>query len=100
MRCNFQRRMIARDHQKIIKEMAVEGACDQLADVAARAQYLWMAAMLNVGLSNRTIKRVMNQLPEVYARYGDACDDGVGDAMLLRDLRSHGIEVKAPDNEL
>lgn len=100
MKCNFQRRIVRRDNKKIIRELAAEAACDQLSDIAERAQYLWMAAMLNAGLSVRTIKRVQKQLDYVNQQYGAAVEDGVGDATLLRDLRSAGLDVKDPENEI
>lgn len=96
MRCNY----IPRQHARLIKRLAATAAEQQLDDAATRAQYLWMAAMLNAGLSPRTVARVTGQLPAVYHKYGEARQDGLGDYALVSDLRRAGLDVAMPRDEL
>ena len=63
-------------------------------DTSKRCQYLWMAAMLNAGLSVRTIKRVRKELDDVYERYDFwHREDQCADEALVYDLRNKGLDV-------
>ena len=73
---------------------------EELEDVAKRAQYLWMAAMLNAGLAASTIKRVQKELAHVTEEYGKGKQDGLADYELITALRNHGIEVEDTKTEM
>ncbi len=100
MKCNFRKQIVYRDNEAIIKDLAVQAACAQLEDVGKRARYFCMAAMLNAGLSVKTVNRVVKEFWAVREKYDNAAESGVGDAMLLRDLRNAGLEVEDFDNEV
>lgn len=99
MKCNARRRIISKNDAALIKDLAKAGAVNQLEDAAKRAQYMWMAAMINAGLSPRTVERTRKQLPYVYQKYGQAVEDGIGDYALVSDLRRVGIDVELPEHE-
>lgn len=91
-----------------VKDRAVKAgvrvAQEQIAqmgeDIAKRAQYCMLVAMLDAGLSVRTINRVIKQLPEVKDRYGAYREDGCADYAFYEELRKRGLDVQMTEKEL
>ena len=81
---------------KVARQYAA-GIITKQAELAAqRAQYLWMAAMLNAGLSAKTVNRCMIELQAVAETYA-ACvngEDHDGDCRLARELMARGVQVE------
>lgn len=84
-------RYYTNDQRKRMAEIIQSEVTRQTEDVATRAQALWMAAMLNAGLSPRTVNRVMAELPEVTRRYSQNPEDG--DFALFAELKRSGVKV-------
>ena len=69
-------------------------------DIAKRAQYCVLVAMLDTGLSPRTINRVIQNLPAVKERYGHYREDECADYAFCKALQERGIKVEMTTDEL
>ena len=87
-----QRRVMAEVIQKEVER--------QTEAVATRAQALWMAAMLNGGLSARTVNRVLGELQFVVNQYGAGAKDVVSDYALFAELIEKGVKILMPEEVL
>lgn len=80
-----------------IDRMGREAAWKEKNDIATRAQYQWGLAMLQAGLSPRTVKRVMDLLPMVGERYAEYQAQQLGDAFMQAMLGDAGVDM--PETE-
>lgn len=87
------------NQKKVAAETALKLNRKHEDDVARRAQYLWMVAMLWAGLSPKTVLRVAGELNNVTEWYKEKCKDGVGDFALVYELEQKGISVGMTQNE-
>lgn len=87
-------RVFTSQQRRIMAQVIQEEAAKATESGIIRAQGLWMIAMLNAGLSVRTINRVIKELDPVVEKYSTAVDDGVGDYALYAELRAKGIRIK------
>ena len=83
--------------RKVMEEVIQHEVQKQAADVANRAQALWMAAMLNADLSVRTVNRVLGELQFVVNQYGAGAKDGVSDYALFAELIEKGVKILMPE---
>ena len=93
-------RMNARERQqanKEIRNMVAQEIEKERADIATRAMYLVLIACQQVGLSARTLLRIMNTIPMVTERYAEYRTDGLADEWAKMMLDKVGVEV--PDTK-
>ena len=93
-------RYLTAKETRVAKAVAEDIVKKQLDDIATRCQYLWMAAMLDAGLSVKTVNRVAVMLAEVVDRYGIYREEGIADYALCSRLRQAGINVPMTKDEL
>lgn len=84
--------------KKIITDVAVRTAT-RLADqqkeaIAIRSQYLVFVAMLECGLSPKTVNRVAAMLSLVKDKYAHYQEDDLADYVFYQHLQDHGVHVK------
>ena len=88
----------------LVKKTAATAAARMLIkqqeDIAKRAQYCCFVAMLDAGLSPRTINRVINCLGPVKERYGQYREDECADYAFCHALQDRGINVEMTNDEL
>lgn len=86
--------------EKIVR-FAVKNYLDKhVEDIVLRAQCLVLASMLNVGLSAKTVNRVVADLPSTTEEYGKFREDRIADYELIQGLISHGVNVHMTKEEL
>ena len=90
-------RVITSSQRRIMAEAVKSEVSKQIEAASVRTQGLWMVAMLNAGLSVRTINRVLKELDPVVVKYGTGIEDGVGDYALFTELQAAGIKIALPD---
>lgn len=83
-----------------IDRMARESARKEKDDISTRAQYQWGLAMLQAGLSPKTVQRVINLLPMVSERYAEFQTSQLGDEFMQAVLGDAGIEVPKTKNPI
>ena len=96
-------RMNARERQqanKEIRNMVAQEIEKERADIATRAMYLALIACQQVGLSARTMRRIMNTIPMVTDRYADYKTDGLADAWAKMMLDRSGVDVPETKEKL
>lgn len=88
----------------LVKKTAMVAATRMLQkqqeDIAKRAQYCVLVAMLDAGLSPKTVNRVVKLLGPVKDRYGKYREDECADFAFYRALRDRGINVEITTDEL
>ena len=82
---------------KEIRNMVAQEIEKERADIATRAMYLALIACQQVGLSARTLRRIMNTIPMVTERYAEYRTDGLADAWAKMMLDRSGVDV--PDTK-
>lgn len=86
--------------EKIVR-FAVKKCLDkQVEDIVLRAQCLVLASMLNVGLSAKTVNRVVADLTSTTEEYGKFREDRIADYELIQGLINHGVNVHMTKEEL
>ena len=65
-------------------------------DAGARLQHLWVIAMMQAGLSPRTINRVSATLPMVCARFEEYKRAGLADEWMKAQLAGKDIPLPEP----
>ena len=93
-------RMNARERQqanKEIRNMVAQEIEKERADIATRAMYLALISCQQVGLSARTLRRIMNTIPMVTERYAEYRTDGLADEWAKMMLDRAGLD--APDTK-
>lgn len=87
----------------LVKKTAATAAARILArqqdDIAKRAQYCCLVAMLDAGLSPRTINRVIRCLEPVKERYGYYKEEECADFAFFQALKERGINVEMTEHE-
>lgn len=87
----------------LVKKTAATAAARLLAkqqeDIAKRAQYCMLVAMLDARLSPRTINRVIRCLEPVKERYGYYKEEECADFAFCRALQERGINVEMTEHE-
>ena len=69
-------------------------------DIATRAMYLALIACQQVGLSARTLRRIMNTIPMVTERYEEYRTDGLADVWAKIYLDGAGVDVPETKEKL
>ena len=93
-------RMNARERQqahKEVRQMVAEELEKERDDIATRAMYLALIACQQVGLSTRTLRRIMNTIPMVTERYAEYRTDCLADEWTKMMLDRAGVD--APDTK-
>lgn len=91
---------LTKKESKIVRA-AVEKHLDaQVADIVLRAQCMVLASMINVGLSAKTVNRVIAGIPDVATEYGKFRQDGLADYELIQGLLNRGVDVHMTKEEL
>ena len=85
---------------KEIRNMVAQEIEKERADIATRAMYLALIACQQVGLSARTLRRIMNTIPMVTDRYADYKTDGLADAWAKMMLDRSGVDVPETKEKL
>ena len=96
-------RMNARERQqahKEIRQMAAEELDKERDDIATRAMYLALIACQQVGLSARTLRRIMNTIPMVTERYAEYRTDGLADEWAKMMLDRAGVDAPETKEKL
>ncbi len=82
------------------KKVAAMLIDQQAEDITNRVQCMVFAAMLNAGLSVKTVNRVIAELPDVIKSYGEMRKDRMGDYDLIKGLIDRGVNVHMTESEL
>ena len=69
-------------------------------DIATRAMYLALIACQQVGLSARTLRRIMNTIPMVTERYAEYRTDGLADEWAKMMLDRAGVDAPETKEKL
>lgn len=96
-------RMNARDRQqahKEIRSMVAQEIEKERSDIATRAMYLALIACQQVGLSARTLRRIMNTIPMVTERYSEYRTDGLADEWAKMMLDRSGVDAPETKEKL
>lgn len=96
-------RMNARERQqanKEIRNMVAQEIEKERSDIATRAMYLALIACQQVGLSTRTLRRIMNTIPMVTERYAEYRTDGLADEWAKMMLDRSGVDVPETKEKL
>ena len=80
---------------KEVRQMVAEELEKERDDIATRAMYLALIACQQVGLSSRTLRRIMNTIPMATERYAEYRTDGLADEWAKMMLDRSGVD--APD---
>lgn len=89
----------ARQRQELEK-IAREEVKTQIHDISTRCQYQWALAMLQVGLSPKTVRRVMEALPAVAEKYMDYQTEKLGDLFMRTVLGDAGLDMPETDRPI
>lgn len=79
--------------KKLIHETVVQETEAVQRDVGLRAQYQWGLAMLQAGLSPRTVRRVIKLLPAVEEKYREYQTEKLGDLFCQQTLEEQGVTL-------
>ena len=82
---------------KEVRQMVAEELEKERDDIATRDMYLALIACQQVGLSARTLRRIMNTIPMVTERYAECRTDGLADEWAKMMLDRAGVD--APDTK-
>ena len=96
-------RMNARERQQAHKEvcqMVAEELDKERDDIATMAMYLALIACQQVGLSARTLRRIMNTIPMVTERYAEYRTDGLADEWAKMMLDRAGVDAPETKEKL
>ena len=96
-------RINARERQqahKEIRQMVAEELNKESDDIATRAMYLALIACQQVGLSTRTLRRIMNTIPMVTERYAEYRTDGLADEWAKMMLDKAGVDAPETKEKL
>ena len=85
---------------KEVRQMVAEELEKERDDIATRAMYLALIACQQVGLSARTLRRIMNTIPMVTERYAEYRTDGLADEWAKMILDKAGVEVPETEEKL
>lgn len=92
------RAMNAREREYMVKLVKAE-ADKQLHDISVRAQYVWSIAMLQAGLSPRTVNRVAKQFPALMEKYKEYAAEQLADEWARITLQDAGCNVPETQNK-
>lgn len=73
---------------------------EQAGDIELRTLYAVCAAMFNVGLSARTINRVLSGYEAVQAAHKERRRDGLADFAILNELERRGVSLPMTTHEM
>ena len=85
---------------KEVRQMVAEELDKERDDIATRAMYLALIACQQVGLSARTLRRIMNTIPMVTERYSEYRTDGLADIWAKMYLDGAGVDVPETKEKL
>ena len=85
---------------KEIRNMVAQEIEKERSDIATRAMYLALISCQQVGLSSRTLRRIMNTIPMVTERYSEYRTDGLADAWAKMMLDRSGVDVPETKEKL
>ena len=85
---------------KEVRQMVAEELEKERDDIATRAMYLALIACQQVGLSARTLRRIMNTIPMVTERYEEYRTDGLADVWAKIYLDGAGVDVPETKEKL
>ena len=85
---------------KEVRQMVAEELDKERDDIATRAMYLALIACHQVGLSARTLHRIMNTIPMVTERYEEYRTDGLADIWAKMYLDGAGVDVPETKEKL
>lgn len=100
MICNFRKRNISRKDKEIIKECATAGALAQIQQACNRSDAMTFISALNVGLSPKTINKIISEKKRVFSESAEYREDGILDFGLQKHLDEHGINFKIGCDEI
>lgn len=100
MICNFRKRNISRKDKEIIKECATAGALAQIQQACNRSDAMMALAMHNVGLSPKTINKVLKEREKMYQKFGEYRQDGCADFGFQYHLKNIGINIDFDFDEI
>ena len=85
---------------KEIRQMVAEELNKERDDIATRAMYLALIACQQVGLSARTLRRIMNTIPMVTERYAEYRTDGLADEWAKMMVDRAGVDEPQREGKL
>lgn len=92
------RAMNAREREYMVKLVKTE-ADKQLHDISVRAQYVWSIAMLQSGLSPRTVNRVAKRFPAAMKKYKEYAAEQLADEWARITLQDAGCNAPETQNK-
>lgn len=100
MKCYFRPRYYSEKDKKIIKECATAGALAQIQQACDRSDAMTFIAALNVGLSPKTINRLISEKKRVFGESVEYREEGVLDFGLQKHLDDNGIKFRIGCDEI
>lgn len=100
MKCNFRARHISRKDQKIIRECAQAGALAQIDQACNRSDAMTYISAVNVGLSPKTINKIIAEKERVFNASIEYREEEVLDFTLQSKLDELGIKFKIGFDEI
>lgn len=86
-------RLYSAKEKDMILKLSKIGALAQLEQVGKRHDAVFAIAMHNVGLSTKTINKVVEEMQNVWQGFSDLKEDKVADYKLQSDLKQLGINI-------
>lgn len=85
--------------RQLISALAEKEFEEKINDAIVRSHYLMFAAMVEAGLSPRTVNKVADMLVEVSEKYKDYKTDQIADYAFCSRLNAAGIKVPITKKE-
>lgn len=92
-------RVITNQQQKWIEQAVQAEFVKRADDLTRRAQYLWAAAMLDIGLKPSTVNKVIAKIPAVTEYYAHYATDKLADYIFHEKLSGHGVNLEMTEEE-
>lgn len=86
--------------KEAIMKCARAGAEAQIKQACARNDAMWAISMHNIGLSTKTINKVIAEKEKVYTSFGEYRKDGIADFGVQKHLDDLGINIKLGFDEI
>lgn len=100
MKCNARERYVSAKDKEIIKKLAMEGAISQIEQACNRTEAQIYISALNVGLSPRTINKIIEEKEKVSEGSSQYRKEKVMDFAMQKILDEKGIKFKIGCDEI
>lgn len=93
-------RWLSKNEKHLIRKCATAGALAQIQQACNRSDAMTFIAALNVGLSSKTINKIIAEKKRVFAESSEYREDGVLDFGLQKHLDDYGINFQIGYDEV